>query len=442
MIVNKYNTGGGGGGGYTLPTATANRLGGVKIGSGITVENDGTISVTGETYQLPAATDQVLGGVKIGAGISVDSGGTISVSGGTGGDYMVVSELPQSAENGQLFFVPAHTALEPATAYTFDCSQFEGGSQFATIADDGIYFEPNGGGSGDFYWTWDGDGEWHDKYWGRYKADGSNGVFYAEVLNDSFVTINEQEQPITITTGTTAITVDYPDETYRYEAAKTGFTKQVMIVDFNMQGLFSFLQQYSADYIKDNMVFYRSDSREPVYFDYYDNGDYFFNEGVSYSEPIGPPELVTSRNYYCNAGGTEPFNDSRKALPMRVFVNLTDSGVSSDSSMWVRTAYSATDFGGNPICVKVLDGDDNIVGWTQNCWFRQAYDGDNSDWVQISDGEPNVRIFGCEWYMYGDKITAEWALDGEGSVVGGAPLNWTVTSNVHSSADSTIPNNS
>ena len=38
---------GGGGGGYVLPTATAERLGGVKIGSGISVEEDGTISASG-----------------------------------------------------------------------------------------------------------------------------------------------------------------------------------------------------------------------------------------------------------------------------------------------------------------------------------------------------------------------------------------------------------
>lgn len=41
------SSGGGGGGSYTLPTATASRLGGVKIGSGISVTNDGTISATG-----------------------------------------------------------------------------------------------------------------------------------------------------------------------------------------------------------------------------------------------------------------------------------------------------------------------------------------------------------------------------------------------------------
>jgi len=39
--------GSGGGEHYTLPTATASRLGGVKIGSGVTVSEDGTISVSG-----------------------------------------------------------------------------------------------------------------------------------------------------------------------------------------------------------------------------------------------------------------------------------------------------------------------------------------------------------------------------------------------------------
>ena len=39
--------GGGGGGGYTLPTATKTRLGGVKVGNGLSVKNDGTLSVDG-----------------------------------------------------------------------------------------------------------------------------------------------------------------------------------------------------------------------------------------------------------------------------------------------------------------------------------------------------------------------------------------------------------
>lgn len=46
-IDDAISSGGGGGGGYVLPPATNNTLGGVKIGSGVTVQNDGTISVSG-----------------------------------------------------------------------------------------------------------------------------------------------------------------------------------------------------------------------------------------------------------------------------------------------------------------------------------------------------------------------------------------------------------
>lgn len=42
------DTGGGGGGGsYVLPTATPNRLGGIKVGAGLEVEEDGTLSTSG-----------------------------------------------------------------------------------------------------------------------------------------------------------------------------------------------------------------------------------------------------------------------------------------------------------------------------------------------------------------------------------------------------------
>jgi hypothetical protein len=40
------------------------------------------------TYTLPAATASVLGGVKVGSGITVTADGTISVSGGAGGEYL------------------------------------------------------------------------------------------------------------------------------------------------------------------------------------------------------------------------------------------------------------------------------------------------------------------------------------------------------------------
>ena len=74
MIINFYPIGSGGsgsGGTYTLPTATANRLGGVKIGEGINVANDGTISVSGGTgggeelnYQIVDTLDNAVPNVS------------------------------------------------------------------------------------------------------------------------------------------------------------------------------------------------------------------------------------------------------------------------------------------------------------------------------------------------------------------------------------------
>jgi hypothetical protein len=66
---------------YSLPTASATVLGGVKIGSGISIDGDGVISASAG-YTLPNATTSTLGGVIVGAGLGVSSG-TVSVTYGT-----------------------------------------------------------------------------------------------------------------------------------------------------------------------------------------------------------------------------------------------------------------------------------------------------------------------------------------------------------------------
>lgn len=102
-------SGGGSSGGsnYTLPTASNSTLGGVKVGSGLTINTSGVLSadvtastltayakttdlsavaktgsyndLTNKPYTLPNATSSTLGGVKVGSNISV-SNGTISVT--------------------------------------------------------------------------------------------------------------------------------------------------------------------------------------------------------------------------------------------------------------------------------------------------------------------------------------------------------------------------
>lgn len=63
-----------------IPIATASVQGIVKIGAGVSVDVDGTISVTTGTFALQTATNTILGGVKIGSGIAITGDGTISAT--------------------------------------------------------------------------------------------------------------------------------------------------------------------------------------------------------------------------------------------------------------------------------------------------------------------------------------------------------------------------
>lgn len=58
---------------YVLPTATATRLGGIKVGENLTVESDGTLNAVQGSYTLPQATNNVLGGVYVDTTLSSTS---------------------------------------------------------------------------------------------------------------------------------------------------------------------------------------------------------------------------------------------------------------------------------------------------------------------------------------------------------------------------------
>lgn len=59
---------------YHLPVASATTLGGIKVGTNLTIEDDGTLNAESTEYQLPAATSSTLGGIKIGSGLSISDG--------------------------------------------------------------------------------------------------------------------------------------------------------------------------------------------------------------------------------------------------------------------------------------------------------------------------------------------------------------------------------
>jgi hypothetical protein len=130
---------------YSLPTATSSILGGIKIGSGLTIDGSGVVTAAG-TYTLPAATTSTLGGVIVGTGLSVTSG-TISVSYGTNGttacvgDDSRLSDARTPTAHNQAFSTITST---PTTLTGYGITDGQKTITSGTAA-------PSGGSSGDIY---------------------------------------------------------------------------------------------------------------------------------------------------------------------------------------------------------------------------------------------------------------------------------------------------
>lgn len=59
---------------YHLPIASADTLGGIKVGNNLTIEEDGTLNAESTEYNLPIATASTLGGIKVGSNLNIDDG--------------------------------------------------------------------------------------------------------------------------------------------------------------------------------------------------------------------------------------------------------------------------------------------------------------------------------------------------------------------------------
>lgn len=68
---------------YTLPTAAAGTLGGIKVGANLSIDGDGVLSANAGGYTLPAADATSLGGIKVGSGLSIDGNGVLTATGGS-----------------------------------------------------------------------------------------------------------------------------------------------------------------------------------------------------------------------------------------------------------------------------------------------------------------------------------------------------------------------
>lgn len=128
---------GGGGGSYTLPTASADTKGGVKIGVGLEMDGEvlkNTNPTPATPYTLPIASDETLGGIKVGSNLTIEEDGTLNASGGgsayelptasgstkggvkIGEGLISIVNNPNSADNEKLFVRLGYNT-KPITSY-------------------------------------------------------------------------------------------------------------------------------------------------------------------------------------------------------------------------------------------------------------------------------------------------------------------------------------
>lgn len=353
--------------------------------------------------------------------------------GGSGG-YNIVSSLPSSANNGELFFIPSHNIEVQYNLYVFDCSNWSGGGDYVvppySFNGKDLYYEGNGG---NFLWDWNpNENIWkYIRDWGWYKVDLENRTFYAAFKEEfTFNDVNSQAQ---LTTGTTAFTETVVSETYRYTG--TAFTKEDSIFYFGNDN-FNRLMSLKENGVDLSQLIYVYDKSVGV-FDYYDSNEnkFIFKLSDITYEPIGTPLLEENRRLKVTEYGTDVEGSRKLPLPMNVELNLSSSGLST--GFWVRTVVDNPEWPANPIILRAIDNN-NAEIWTQNVWFRPFYDAGSGTWEHLApyrdDGYNQSQIFGAEFYYRGKKIVAEWFVNGEGS---STVMSWTETE--LSTANSTPP---
>lgn len=387
----------------------------------------------GGSYTLPVASASVLGGVKIGQGISIDQDGAISAQGGGAGNYNIVDSLPEtgSATEGALYYVKPYVEFLEYRGISITTTSSEG---FVAHIYDGKGNEKSVYISGtNFHWGYQNDGEYHKKddaeFW--YKTDNANKTINVYLPDNSW-TVTLEEGATSAETSPYTIQVSHDGTTYRFNG--TGYT-----IDMGNDGIFYFgdnnfnrLMSLKENGVDLSQLIYIYDKSVGV-FDRYDNinNEFIFRlSDITYS-PIGTPLLEENRWLKVKENGTNVEGSSRHPLPMNVELNLSSSGLST--GLWVRTVVDNPQWPANPIVLRAIDNNKGEI-WTQNVWFRPYYNAESGTWESLTPSSGDLKIFGAEFYYKSKKIVAEWIVNGEGA---STVMKWTETE--LSTADSTPP---
>lgn len=189
---------------YTLPKADPKRLGGIKVGSGLTMSGDFL-------------------NLEIGEGLGF-SGNTLVVSGSSGnggGNYLIVNSLTDITNpyEGLEAYVKEWTEHLEYTGYTIDASQISEG-YVAHIYYDGANEAAVYRSGGAFYWEWNNDitDTFIDKVDYYYKINSEHTVFTVLLKNPAaYVTF---EGGVTTATTSDTIEIFHKSVTYRYNGTE------------------------------------------------------------------------------------------------------------------------------------------------------------------------------------------------------------------------------
>lgn len=176
-----------------------------------------------QPYTLPVASANELGGVKIGQGISIDQDGVISAQGGGAGGYNVVNSLPAtgSATEGALYYLKAYVESVNYRGISITTTASEG--SVANIHDgEGKQYSVYISGT-NFNWGYKNDGEYHKKddaeFW--YKTNNANKTINVYLPDDSW-TVTLSNNATSAETSPYTVQIPHDAQTYRFNG--TGYT--------------------------------------------------------------------------------------------------------------------------------------------------------------------------------------------------------------------------
>jgi hypothetical protein len=174
-------SGSGSGGNVTLlpaalPTATSGRLGLVRVGSGLAITPEGTLSIDLTAANLPLGSASSIGGVRQGAGVTIAGDGSLSVTNaGIFGINQTWQNVTLSRFSGISY---TNSTGRPIMVSVYNSGVDNGISLTCVVGGETV--SGSGGGAG-------GDGRWQ--------------------VNSSFIVPNATTYSVTFTTGALGTTL-------------------------------------------------------------------------------------------------------------------------------------------------------------------------------------------------------------------------------------------